>query len=61
MKSDNSVLTLVFASIGAATVGFVLGAALGRSLVHLLSVVWAFIDRRDRSDDERLRFELLLQ
>lgn len=61
MKSDNSVLTLVFASIGAATVGFVLGAMLGRSLAHLLSMLWAFVDRRDRSDNERLRFELLLQ
>ena len=61
MRSDNSILTLLFASIGAATVGFVLGAMLGRSLLHLLSVLWAFIDRRDRSDDERLRFELLLQ
>jgi hypothetical protein len=61
MKSHTSVLTLVLASIGAATVGFVLGAVLGRSLVHLLSIIWAFIDRRDRSDNERLRFELLLQ
>jgi hypothetical protein len=61
MKSNTSVLTLVLASIGAATVGFVLGAVLGRSLVHLLSIIWAFVDRRDRSDNERLRFELLLQ
>ena len=61
MRSDNSILTLLFASIGAATVGFVLGAMLGRSLLHLLSLLWAFIDRLDRSDDERLRFELLLQ
>ena len=61
MKSNTSVLTLILASIGAATVGFVLGAVLGRSLVHLLSMIWAFIDRRDRSDEERLRFELLMQ
>jgi hypothetical protein len=61
MKSNTSVLTLILASIGAATVGFVLGAVLGRYLLQLLSIVWAFVDRRDRSDEERLKFELLLQ
>jgi hypothetical protein len=61
MKSNTSILTVILASVGAATVGFVLGATLGRYFVQLLSVVWAFVDRRDRSDDHRLRFELLLQ
>ncbi len=61
MKSNTSILTLILASIGAATVGFVLGAVLGRYLVHLFSILWAFVDRRDRSDEERLKFELLLQ
>lgn len=61
MKSNTSLLTLILASIGAATVGFVLGAVLGRYLLHLFSIIWAFIDRRDRSDEERLKFELLLQ
>lgn len=61
MKSNTSVLTLILASIGAATVGFVLGAVLGRYIVQLLSMIWAFVDRRDRADQERLKFELLLQ
>ncbi len=61
MKSNTSLLTLILASIGAATVGFVLGAVLGRYLLQLFSIVWAFVDRRDRSDEERLKFELLLQ
>jgi hypothetical protein len=61
MKSNTSVLTLILASIGAATVGFVLGALLGRYLVHLFSILWALVDRRDHSDDQRLKFELLLQ
>ena len=61
MKSNTSILTLILASIGAATVGFVLGALLGRYFAQLLSIIWAFVDRRDRSDDERLKFELLLQ
>ncbi len=61
MKSNTSILTLILASIGAAVVGFVLGAVLGRYLVQLASIIWAFVDRRDRSDEERLKFELLLQ
>lgn len=61
MKSNTSILTLILASIGAATVGFVLGAVLGRYIVQLFSILWALVDRRDRSDDERLKFELLLQ
>lgn len=61
MKSSTSVLTLILASIGAATIGFVLGAVLGRYIVQLLSMIWAFVDRRDRADQERLKFELLLQ
>lgn len=61
MKSNTSILTLILASIGAATVGFVLGAVLGRYIVQFFSMMWAFVDRRDRSDDERLKFELLLQ
>lgn len=61
MKSNSSLLTLILATIGAATVGFVLGAVLGRYLLQLFSIVWAFVDRRDRSDEERLKFELLLQ
>ena len=61
MKSNTSILTLILASIGAATVGFVLGAVLGRYFVQLLSMIWTFVDRRDRGDEERLKFELLLQ
>ena len=61
MKSNTSILTLILASVGAATVGFVLGAVLGRYMIQLFSMIWAFVDRRDRSDEERLKFELLLQ
>ncbi len=61
MQSKTSILTLILATIGAATAGFVLGALLGRYIVQLFSMIWGFVDRRDRSDEERLRFELLLQ
>lgn len=61
MQSNTSMLTLILATIGAATAGFVLGALLGRYIVQMVSMIWALVDRRDRSDEERLRFELLLQ
>lgn len=61
MRSNTSILTLILATIGAATAGFILGALLGRYIFQLFSMFWAFVDRRDRSDDERLKFELLLQ
>jgi hypothetical protein len=61
MKSNTSILTRILASVGAATVGCVPRAVLGRYLVQLFSILWALVDRRDRSDEERLKFELLLQ
>lgn len=61
MKSNTSILTLILASIGAGTAGFILGALLGRYFLQLFSMLWAFVDRRDRNDEERLKFELLLQ
>jgi len=41
--------------------GFILGAILGKYAFHLATVVFAALDRRDGSEEERLRFELLLQ
>lgn len=41
--------------------GFILGAVLGKYAFHLATVLVGALDRRHGSDDERLRFELLLQ
>lgn len=41
--------------------GFVLGAFLGKYALHLISMVIGFVDRRGSSDDDQLRFEVLLQ
>lgn len=41
--------------------GFVLGALLGKYVFHLATVLVAALDRRNGADEERLRFELLLQ
>lgn len=41
--------------------GFILGALFGKYAFHLATVLFGALDRRNGSDDERLRFELLLQ
>jgi hypothetical protein len=41
--------------------GFVLGAFLGKYALHVLSLVIGTVDRRGSSDEDRLKFELLLQ
>lgn len=51
-------------SIGATVgglAGFVLGAFLGKYALHLVSMLIGAVDRRGTSDDDRLKFELLLQ
>lgn len=41
--------------------GFILGAVFGKYVFHIASVLIGTLDRRQGSDDQRLRFELLLQ
>jgi len=41
--------------------GFVLGAFLGKYALHVLAMLFGAIDRRGTSDEDRLKFELLLQ
>jgi hypothetical protein len=41
--------------------GFVLGAFLGKYALHLLSMLIGIVDRRAATDEDRLRFEVLLQ
>lgn len=41
--------------------GFVLGAFLGKYALHLLSMLIGVVDRRGSNDEDRLRFEALLQ
>jgi uncharacterized membrane protein YoaK (UPF0700 family) len=44
-----------------AVAGFVLGAFLGKYALHLVSLLIGAIDRRSASDEDRLKFEVLLQ
>lgn len=51
-------------AVGAATGifgGFLLGVFFGKYLLQLISLLYGMIDRRSSSDEERLKFELLLQ
>ncbi|HWV22755.1 MAG TPA: hypothetical protein VNZ58_01075 [Thermomicrobiales bacterium] len=41
--------------------GFMLGILVGKYLIQLISLLYGMIDRRGSSDDDRLKFELLLQ
>lgn len=41
--------------------GFILGAFLGKYALHLVSMLIGAVDRRGSSDEDRLKFELLLQ
>jgi len=41
--------------------GFILGAVFGKYVFHVASVLVGTLDRRQGSDNQRLRFELLLQ
>lgn len=41
--------------------GFILGILAGKYLIQLISLLYGFIDRRGSSDEDRLKFELLLQ
>lgn len=41
--------------------GIVVGVFFGKYLLQLMSLLYNMIDRRGTSDEERLKFELLLQ
>ena len=41
--------------------GFVLGVFFGKYLLQLLSLLYGMLDRSSTSDEDRLKFELLLQ
>jgi len=60
VKRNGPITFAIGAFMGAAS-GFVLGAFLGKYALHMLSILIAAIDRRGASDEDRLRFEVLLQ
>lgn len=57
----NGPITFVLGTLTGATAGFVLGALLGKYALHLISLLISAVDRRGSAEDERLKFELMLQ
>lgn len=54
----------VFFSLGlgvGAVGGLVVGVLIGKQILHLAGMLIGLIERRSSDDDERLKFELLLQ
>ncbi len=41
--------------------GFVLGVFFGKYLLQLISLLYSMVDRRSSTEEDRLKFELLLQ
>ncbi len=54
-------ITFVLGALTGAMAGFVLGALLGKYALHLISLLIGAVDRRGSVEDERLKFEVLLQ
>lgn len=57
----NGPITFSIGAMVGALAGFILGAFLGKYALHLVSMLIGAVDRRGSSDDDRLKFELLLQ
>lgn len=61
MKSGNNVTVLFVGLLLGVFGGFLLGALVGRSVFQLANVLLQTVSRQGRSDEEKMKFELLLQ
>lgn len=61
MKNNNNTSTLVLGILIGMFGGFLLGAVLGKSVFQLAAVLIHTVNRQARSDQDRMKFELLLQ
>ena len=57
----NGPITFLLGTLIGSLAGFVLGALLGKYALHLISLLIGAVDRRGSAEDERLKFELMLQ
>jgi hypothetical protein len=57
----NNASTLVLGIVIGMLGGFLLGALLGKSVFQLAAVLIHTVNRRTRSENDRMKFELLLQ
>lgn len=60
MARQNGTVTFTAGALAGIIGGFVLGIFFGKYALHLVSVLYSMVDRRDSTRDSR-RFEWLLQ
>lgn len=60
MAKQNGTITFTAGALAGILGGFILGVFFGKYALHLVSVVYGMVDRRDNVRDSR-RFEWLLQ
>lgn len=61
MKNSSNVTTLLVGMLIGLFGGFIVGAFLGKSVFQLASLLIHLVTKGSRSDEERMKFELLLQ
>ncbi len=61
MRESGNVTMLVVGILVGVFGGFLLGALLGRSVFQMIGLLVQSITRSNRSDEDRMKFELLLQ
>lgn len=61
MFKQGGPITFVVGAAAGVFGGFVLGAFFGKYVLQLTSLLYHSVDRRGSSDDDRLKFELMLQ
>lgn len=59
--NSNNMSTLLLGILIGMVGGFVLGAFLGKSVFQLATVLMHLVSRQAKSDQDRMKFELLLQ
>lgn len=61
MSKQGGPITFAFGATAGILGGFILGVFFGKYLLQLVSLLYSTIDRRSTSNEDRLKFELLLQ
>lgn len=61
MFNHGGPITFIAGTATGLLTGIIVGVFFGKYLLQLISLLYNMIDRRGTSDDERLKFELLLQ
>lgn len=61
MKNSNRATTLLLGIVIGMFGGFFIGAFFGKSIFQLASLLIHLLTRGSRSDEDRMKFELLLQ